>query len=182
MPSSQQISTTPEADRDRWRTPAYLIAFAARRWGAFDIDLAADQSNAIVDQFFALDFSALDNPWWGGPTAPNHGWLNPPYSRITPWAAKACEEQRLGFSTTLLLPAYTSEAWFSRLVDHAAEVVFIAGRISFLRPDGEPATQNRFGSVLVHLRGGEPWAPPRVIWIPHRDIPGAPQPKRPRLA
>lgn len=182
MPSTQQTSTTPEADRDRWRTPPYLLEFAAARFGAFDVDLAADASNAIADRYFDLERSALERDWWADDAAPTHGWLNPPHSKITPWADKACEEQRLGFSTTLLLPSYTSEAWFTRLIEHAAEVIFIAGRISFLRPDGEPADQNRFGSALIHLRGGEPWAPPRVIWIRRHEIPGAPLKRRGRAS
>ena len=71
-------------------------------------------------------------------------WLNPPYGRaIVPFL----EKMRLGVA---LLPARTDNRWFHDLVCHrACGILFIRGRIRFLRLDGSVSGTPAFASMLV---------------------------------
>lgn len=140
-------SNTPREAKDRWRTPPWLFAWVCRRYGRPDVDLAAESDNTLCD---AYPIDAFAQPWI---TLGRLGWCNPPYSDPAAWLERAVEESLNGFTSILLVPAPNGEVYHARhTFGTASEIVFIAGRVSFLRPDGTPGAQNRQGSMIAIYR------------------------------
>ena len=87
-------------------------------------------------------------PAVNGLAIPWHGrvYCNPPYSAISPWAAKFLNEP---FTEGLLLvPAYTDVRWFAPLFGQP--ILFMAGRLRFDLPTGRPKDKAPSGSALVY--------------------------------
>ncbi len=159
MPSQQQSSYTPVEERDEYQTPRYAKWWAEQHFGAFDIDLAATEENALCTNYFDKAADALAQNWYDHG---KHGWCNPPYSDITPWLMKAAEEADFGFATVFLIPSPNSDARDQVIFECAAEIVFVtgrvlmhqkdeSGRIAFLRPDGRPTAGNTRGACFVQF-------------------------------
>jgi phage N-6-adenine-methyltransferase len=165
-------STTVESERDCWRTPPELFARLDAIYGQFDLDVAAQEHNALCPLYIGpgargrhplLPEDALTADWGltrrdgCGPRV----WCNPPYSQVARFVALARDHaaRRRVRSVTLLLPATTDVRWWHDLVwDGAArrfrpgvEVDFLR-RVKFLRPDGSAAGGPTFGSVVVTFR------------------------------
>lgn len=58
--------------------------------------------------------------------------VNPPYSKAKEFAMKCREEQTLGNTSVLLIPAHTSAAYFHEWVLPYAELRFVKGRLKFI--------------------------------------------------
>jgi phage N-6-adenine-methyltransferase len=159
-------SNTPSQEKDSWRTPAWLFQWLNRRF-QFEVDLAADANNALVDEFLTKDTDALARPWskiWAS------GFLNCPYSNIDPWVAKAIEEQAFGFTTIMLIPSPNGEDRFADVFRRATEIIDIVGRIAFLRPDGTPVAGNTRGSSIYVFEPGLHCAPCRRWYVSRDEI------------
>jgi hypothetical protein len=73
-------------------------------------------------------------------------WLNPPYGReIAKWLAKLADH---GNGVALVF-SRTETGWGQEMIQRADSVNFVKGRISFLRKDGNPATNAGSGSMLL---------------------------------
>lgn len=152
-------STTPEDERDQWRTPPWLFRFLEARFGEFDVDLAADRDNALCSVWISREENALVLPW-----APlEHGFCNPPYSDITPWVEKAVAEASRGFSTTMVLPTHRNQRW-AALSKFATERIEFEGRVNFLRPDGTLQKGNFGGTQVLHFRAHD-LGYTRTVWV-----------------
>jgi site-specific DNA-methyltransferase (adenine-specific) len=84
------------------------------------------------------------NQSWGGHSC----WMNPPYSQISKWVAKAVDETTKDETTRVvcLLPARTDTKWFHELVvPNADEIIFLKGRIMFVGGDSSAP----FPSMIV---------------------------------
>ena len=150
MASQQQASTTPVDVRDEWRTPRFVFDWANRRFH-FAVDLAATEANALCPLMITKNENAFMQYWH---RFHGVGWCNPSYSDIDPWLAKAVAEAHHGFTSVFLIPAPNGEDRYGAYVfDVASEVIFITGRLAFLRPDGAPVSGNTRGSCLVVYRG-----------------------------
>lgn len=85
--------------------------------------------------------------------------LNPPYSNIEPWVAKATRESgRACELIVALLPANrTEQGWFQTWIEPTRrkgtlEVEFLAGRMRFINPGEDSVKPNArppFGCCLV---------------------------------
>ena len=169
MVSRQQASYTPKEERDEWRTPPYIFAWAERQWGKFDIDLAASIDNRLCVAFYSKGLSAIDTNWLNYPSIQQQefsGWCNPPHSNINAFVMAAIENGEKGFTTIMLMPRPNGDRRDALLWEHARHVVFIVGRLRFIRPNGELAGAPEFGSVFVRFgrRYGESGGP-SVSWI-----------------
>jgi hypothetical protein len=71
-------------------------------------------------------------------------WLNPPYSNVHEWLDKMIEHG----NGIALVNARPETMWFQRSLTTAHSVLWLKGRIDFLRPDGKE-THPPVGSVLV---------------------------------
>lgn len=146
---------------DVWATPAGLFTRIEKEFGPFDLDPAADATNAKAPRFITEEENAILTPWeeWGC----GRIYINPPYSNIAPWVEKAVKAAKAGGLVVMLLPANRSEQpWFHRHVwDEATndwrpgvEVRFIRGRVKF--GDGEsPAAPFPSMLVIFRPRGGD---------------------------
>lgn len=150
----QDRSRTPLVERDEWRTPRWLFEWAVWRWGPFDIDLAASERNALCATYLTRELDAL-SPECCWHARARLGWCNPPYSDVRPWIERAIAEAEVyGFASTWLIPAFRGDVYHAELTQrYATEIVLIAPRVAFLRPDGQAKAGNLGGSMFVHFNG-----------------------------
>lgn len=130
------------------RTPRALYDELDAEFG-FTVDVASLPDNALCDRFFTPEDDGLTQDWTNEVC-----WMNPPYSWIEPWCAKAASEKAI---TVGLLPVRTDLPWFhDHVMAAGAEVRFIKGRLRFTQDgvDGEgPMRFNApFPSMVVVWR------------------------------
>jgi hypothetical protein len=138
---SRGIHTKPnDGATNDWLTPPSII----EALGKFDLDPCAHpgQTNRTADRMIAPPADGLAEKWTG------RVWLNPPYgSELRRWIKRLADRG----NGIALVPARTEvESWFWPFIWEAAtSVLFIRGRLYFLRPDGRKAGNAGHGSVLV---------------------------------
>lgn len=126
-------STTGE---ETWITPPSIV----KCLGKFDLDpCAADvmlyrtATRMVTKKEDGLSFD------WGN----SRVWLNPPYGRKMP---QFLRKMKKGIA---LLPARTDTRWFHELVaPRIKEILFLKGRLRFLKPDGSIGGSPAFASML----------------------------------
>lgn len=152
-------SKTPDAVRQKWRTPEWLFAWATKRFGQFGIDVAAEKVNALCACYLDEETDALrEEVNWGAENG--LAWCNPPYAEPMPWVRKAIEQaKKRGVSTVMLVNSDASTAWFKLALDNASAIVHItsdgetSGRVAFVNAvTGEPGGKNTKSSVLFLIK------------------------------
>ena len=110
---------------DEQYTPSWVF----ERLGlTFDLDVCAPKggiSHIPALRHYSIEDDALVQPWGG------RVWMNPPYSKPTPWADKFIEH-----GNGIALVPVTRGQWFSRLWDKADAVCLDLYNTKFDRPDG----------------------------------------------
>jgi phage N-6-adenine-methyltransferase len=125
------------ASKQDYATPKELIGAVTRRFGLIDFDLAATGDNAVASRFFgpATDHyrkcEGVDSLAQDWNRLQGRLWLNPPFDRIEPWAAKCAACDIDGTSIFFLVPASVGSEWFAKYVDGKARVYFLRPRLSF---------------------------------------------------
>lgn len=109
----------------------------------FDLDVAApkDRANVHVPAKKFITENSLDLEWNG------FIWNNPPFggrNGITTWLNKAILQGN-GISLT---PDRTSVTWWHTAANGASAILFVHGKIKFIRPDGTRAKQPTTGTTL----------------------------------
>lgn len=126
---------------DVWLTPPYIL----RALGAFDLDPCAAPDPRpwpTAARHIALPEDGLRAPWLG------RCWVNPPYTAISPWLAKLADHEAGG--TALIFARTETLAFQAHVFGRAAAVLFLAGRLTFCKPNGQPGKGNAGApSVLV---------------------------------
>lgn len=149
-------SKTPLDERDSWRTPPWLFAYAESLIGKIGLDAACSAGNALAKPLWdACD--TVDDVWIEEDSLHPAAiwpckakiWINPPYSDIKPWVRKAIDS---GALCVLLIPSPNGEAIYQELIPVAHEI-HIAGRIAFIGADGKPKNGNTRGSSLFIVNG-----------------------------
>lgn len=117
--NAQQISLFRSKQTDHWATPRWLYD---RLNSEFHFDLDPCPLYA--------QFDGLRIPWLG------NVFVNPPYSRVKEFLAKAHQELSAGRAHTVVFLTFvnTDTDWFHRYIYHQAEIRFIKGRIRFEAP------------------------------------------------
>lgn len=113
---------------DSWKTPKELYDKLDAEFH-FNYDPCPLNDNPIINGLTTE---------WGTST-----FLNPPYSKPTPWVCKAYLESQKGKVVVGLLRGDTSTRWFHEWVLGKAELRFIKGRVCF---NGKPAP---FASIIA---------------------------------
>lgn len=160
------MSTARTPARDDRRTPRWFFDLCSKRFGLFDVDVAANAENHLCDQWLGPGGSHEDalsaTSWWPW-SSPQEGstldaWCNPPYGppgTIPKWIQKARQQRdQHGTRTLMLLSADTSARWFHD-VARSELIELVPFRLAF--KNGSPSGRDtaRFASVLV-------WIAPRL--------------------
>ena len=127
-----------------WYTPAQYIDSARRVMGSIDLDPASSPSaNTIIKakHFYTIDDDGLKHDWKG------NIWMNPPYADVARFVEKLCSSDIS--SVIVLVNNATDTFWFQKLIFHA-------GRIHFIRPDGNSAGTPLQGQAFVYI-GDSPY-------------------------
>lgn len=135
-----------------WFTPPWIVS-AVHRYFAPDgiaLDPATDPSNPTKALYhFTEEENGLMCSWagYGGV------FVNPPYGKhLMSWVVKICHEATYGTPIVALLPGqrFETKVWQEKVLTSPAldAIVFIRGRVKFLRPSGEQAKSNPYGSML----------------------------------
>lgn len=153
----------PGRSRQDYPTPSNFLDAAKHKFEVekWVIDLAADNNNKVVPQYYGKDSclgeDSLVENWasWKG-----NLWLNPPYGNIEPWVQKAYESTQGGSNRIfVLVPASVGSNWFANWVFDKARVILLRPRISF---DGI----NPYPKDIMLLIYGQGWAEVRLWdWV-----------------
>lgn len=140
---------TEGTSRDDWRTPRRILDMLNNEF-EFDLDAAADANNAICGDFIDEEEDALSTEWDHRSGCENEDcgcylqvetvFVNPPYSLVGPFVARALQQSQLyNIKVVLLIPAKTgSSTWKKYIAPYASEIRFITGRLKFeLSPEAE---------------------------------------------
>jgi hypothetical protein len=125
---------------DEWYTPRYVFEAMGAR---FDLDVAAPRAEIPADDFCtsAIVANSLAHPWRG------FVWMNPPFggrNSLKPWLDKFFAHGN-GIALT---PDRTSAPWWQEAARRADAVLFIAGKVRFIRPDGSEGKSPSNGTTL----------------------------------
>ena len=121
-----------------WETPIILFLDACFRYKVNPIlDVCATLKNAKCGALFTKEINGLLKQWV------IDSFMNPPYSKINSWIAKAYKEHKENNITVLALTfAKTDTEWWHKYVEGKAEVHFIKGRIKFIDPNTRLPSKN----------------------------------------
>jgi hypothetical protein len=164
MPAQQ-----PGRSTQNYQTPACFIQAVTRRLDidVFTVDLAADVHNTqapvwVDEQTNALSLAAC---MWAAHIGVGWGWLNPPYARIAPWAARGLHTGQAGGKLAFLVPASVGSNWFRDCIhgQPGVSTLFLNGRIPFI-PD-KPTWLYPKDCMLVLFQGtAEPYKSDVWTW------------------
>lgn len=91
----------------------------------------------------------LNQDWFG------RVWLNPPFHRhqVKHWVQRLADHG----NGIALLHARTETAWFRPIWENAEGLLFLAERLTFLRPDGTPHSHNSGAPAVLAAFGESNW-------------------------
>lgn len=109
---------------DQWATPLDFFNIWDEKYN-FNLDAAADDSNAKCTKYYTKEDDGLHQPWEGVV------WCNPPYGRqIGEWIKKGYEESLKGSVVVMLIPSRTDTKYWHDYV-MKGDITFIKGRLKF---------------------------------------------------
>jgi hypothetical protein len=124
---------------DEWYTPKYIFDALAC---TFDLDVAAPKDGPRhVPCSRWISANSIAHDWTG------FVWMNPPFggrNGLVPWLDKFFQHGN-GIALT---PDRTSAPWFQSAAQQASGILFIAGKVRFLRPDGSEGVSPSNGTAL----------------------------------
>jgi phage N-6-adenine-methyltransferase len=151
--SRKSMRIIHNSGNDVWYTPPEYVEAARALMGDIDTDPASSEiANRIVKAktFYTEEDDGLAYDWNG------RIWMNPPYSQ--PLIVKFCEKLVLHYQQGLITEACvlvnngTETRWFNSLLDEAAAICFVQGRIRFLDENGEcPPGSPLQGQVIIYF-------------------------------
>ena len=102
------------SNKQDWRTPQEFFDGLNAEFQFTDDPCPA---HALMD--------GLDREWG------TRCFVNPPYSDIAKWAAKAYQEWQKGKTVVMLIPSRTDTRWWHDYIMKANQIRFIKGRLKF---------------------------------------------------
>ena len=138
---------------DQWATPPEFFAALDAEFG-FTLDACAQPWSAKCTRFYAS--GGLDVEWTGQRAV----WLNPPYSNIGPWLAKAHDAASWGAVIVALVPCTPDRKWWAEYVEGRCEVRYVtrntpgtvAGRVAFIANETASPRRAPFPSAILIYR------------------------------
>jgi len=146
---------TKGGGRQDWRTPKRLFDCLERNFGAFDLDVAADDENHLCDRYFTKDHSALVFEWRA-----QRAFCNPPFSQMSSFLIRARDRADTEGCTTFVIgPLDSGVRWFRGEVwGKVNGILLLAPRVNFVPPPGVKAS-SASGSSAIYVF--TPEAPPQ---------------------
>lgn len=134
---------------DEWGTPRDLFNRLDRVW-RFNLDAAASPVNTLCGNHYICQEDDALKQAWGTLARPSRVFLNPPFSLLRQFCARAKEQVETGFAlfVVALLPARTDTRAFHESIYGHAQIEFIRGRLRF---EGAPGPAP-FPSMIVTWR------------------------------
>ena len=124
---------------DEWYTPKYVFDALGCQ---FDLDVASPPTGPLhVPATCWYSEHSLELPWFG------FVWMNPPFggrNGLMPWLNKFFDHG----DGIALTPDRTSPEWFHTAADRPDAMLFVRGKIKFIRPDGSTGDEPSNGTVL----------------------------------
>lgn len=124
----------PGRSKQDYQTPLLFLEKVRERLHIdnFCIDLAASHLNSVAPFCYTIEDDSLAQDWfkWSG-----WCWLNPPFSKMSPWVAKAVFQAEMGAKIAMLVPASTGSNWWAHYVHDRAHVLLLNGRLTFMGCD-----------------------------------------------
>ncbi|AEG04258.1 DNA N-6-adenine-methyltransferase [Sinorhizobium meliloti] len=130
---------------DEWYTPKYIFDALECE---FDIDVASPSTRWHVPArcwLTAQDDGLKYAPFWHGVV-----WMNPPFggrNGLVPWL-NAFRRHENGIA---LVPDRTSAPWWQEMADCADRILFIGGKVRFIKPDGTTGDSPSVGTTLIGM-------------------------------
>lgn len=142
---------------NEWYTPLEYIAAAKRVMLGIDTDPASSEvANRTVKSatYYTVDDDGLTKKWSG------RVWMNPPYSQ--PLISQFCEAVTSKYqggeitSAIVLVNNATETIFFQRMLEAAAAVCFVKGRIKFLNESGDSVNTPLQGQCVLYFGNNIP--------------------------
>lgn len=139
------------AGENEWYTPGEYVEAAREVMGGIDCDPASTKvaNNTVKARvFYSKEKNGLEQEW------PGRVWMNPPYAQ--PLVSQFSEALTKKFTrgevhkACVLVNNATETEWFQRMVSVASAVCFVAGRVRFLDPEGNPGAPLQ-GQCVLYL-------------------------------
>jgi hypothetical protein len=127
---------------DDWFTPKYIFDAMGCR---FDLDVACPENGPLHTpcvEYLTKEDDGLTTDWEG------FCYCNPPFggrNGLTPWLDKFFAHG----NGVALTPDRTSAPWWQDAARKADAVLFIAGKVKFIRPDGSLGKSPSNGTTLL---------------------------------
>jgi phage N-6-adenine-methyltransferase len=163
--TARRRTSMPRQKRHRskqdYGTPRIFLDAVERKFGPIAFDLAARADNCVVPRFYSPAQDTLVQSWRVGGLA----WLNPEYTNIAPYVAKAVTAAAQGQQLVMLVPAGVGSNWWKRYVHERAKVHLLNGRITFV------GCTDAYPKDCVLLEYGPDVEPGYVVWTWPADVP-----------
>ena len=138
---------------DEYQTPKKYIKAAKLVMGSIDLDPACSDKNfkrleRYVGTYYNIEQNGLSKNWSG------NVWLNEPYSKpnLTLWTDYLINQYNFGIvdQAINLVPSFTSERWYQRLLEHCTCFCLPNHRIYHLI-NGKTKISPRFASTFFYF-------------------------------
>ena len=138
MDNQQTLFPAPQikSGTDDWYTPKWIFETLGL---TLDIDVAAPPGGIEwipARRFYTMEDDGLAQPWDG------LVWMNPPFSKVTPWADRFIEH-----GNGVALTPFSRSKWLDRVWDSSATMLNLPTTLTFHKPDGGQYSMS-FGAVL----------------------------------
>lgn len=153
--------------RQEWETPQGFFDVADREFN-FILDAAATCDNAKCAEFISPERDALRLSVRWVPNVPDYAlgnvWLNPGFSDVAPWMAKAHREaDAFAISVVVMALISPSTKWWRDWAMKASEIRLLGGkRIQFVAPEGVKQSSNARENCLIIFRPNPHNLEPRI--------------------
>ena len=137
---------------NEWQTPNDLFNKLDNIYH-FTLDPCSTDQNAKCEKHFTINNDGLSQSWEN-----ERVFMNPPYGRkIGNWIKKASDESEHAL-VVCLIPARTDVSYWHEFIFNKAKIIFLKGRINFVRSDGKSGPAPFPSAVIIfdkNLRNDE---------------------------
>ena len=142
---TQTQKTMFSSKSDMWGTPQTFFEKLNRKY-KFTLDACANAANHKCAKYYTVEDDGLTKSWKDEVV-----FVNPPYSDVGKWVAKAYHESREnGATVVMLIPVRTdTKYWHDYIMDAANRIYFIKGRLKFVNNNNITTNSAPFPSAVI---------------------------------